>query len=177
MIKEIFLRVPLWSDLTRLGKNKLVTSSYIWLIAIPIIAIAFSKIEEITTISILNAKWNINTQLPFDWENLYYSALFFTIANIIYSIYCHYSIKEYITYIDYKKSGKSNEQMITAFLHILKHKFRYWPLIDPEDAIKKFLLEYTDFKNEDGKPKDIIAMLFENKIQEEKIKDAYSFTY
>ena len=177
MIKELLIKVPLWSDLTRLGKNKVITSSYIWLIIVPIVAKALSKIEEITTITAFNTTWKITTRLPFNWENLYYGALSFTIANIIYSIYCHYSIKEYKTFQDYQQNGKNNEQMITAFLHVLKSKFRCWPLIKPEEVSKKFLLEYTDFKNEDSTQKDIIEMLLKHNIKEEKLKDAYSFTY
>ena len=44
---------------------------------------------------------------------------------------------------------------------------------------KRYFVRITTYKTVmvDGKPKDIVAMLFEHKIQEEKIKDAYSFTY
>ncbi|AXG72374.1 hypothetical protein KORDIASMS9_04646 [Kordia sp. SMS9] len=72
-----------WNKISKLGNNKFIRSFYIYLILIPIITKFLSKADE--TITLFGIPFDI--VLPFSWKMFFFSALFFTIANILYSFY------------------------------------------------------------------------------------------
>lgn len=79
---------------------------YIWIFIVPIAAKLLSKTNEIIFLTIFNYTFEVNLGLPFSWKMFYFSALFFTIATIIYQTRCPRLIKEYQNFSAYDQEGK-----------------------------------------------------------------------
>lgn len=62
--------------------------------------------------------------LPFSWQALYLAALFFTLANVIYTIFCPAIIKNYDSFNDFMHKDGSSEA--------IKHLFE--PLLNSSEA-------------------------------------------
>lgn len=96
-----------WSFSENIAKSKLVKSSYIWLFITPLISKTLSELEKIIHLKFLGWEFKITTSLPFSWELLFYSALIFTIANLLYQAKCPEILKKYSNYDSFKKAGGS----------------------------------------------------------------------
>ena len=79
-----------WSTLKSILDNKLVASTYIWILVLPIAMSATSKFPK----TIATFPWGIREPLvirldiPINWYLLYFSAILFALARIIYVIRC-----------------------------------------------------------------------------------------
>jgi hypothetical protein len=90
-----------------LGDSKLVKSSFIWLLIVPVTARLLSNMDEVVNLTIFESQINFTTGLPFSWQLLFGSACFFTIANIIYSALCPEILRGYKNYSEFKEHGKT----------------------------------------------------------------------
>jgi hypothetical protein len=97
-----------------LGDSRLVKSSFIWLLIVPVTARLLSSMDEVVNLTIFGSQINLTTSLPFSWQLLFGSACFFTIANIIYSICCPEILREYKNYSEFKEHGKTLLQINSA---------------------------------------------------------------
>src|SRR5688572_21172664 len=70
---------PTWSDLYEIGSSKIVNSSFIWMVLLPIIARALTTIES---------KYQIQVQIPLNFYLLYVAALVFAAASTSYHLFC-----------------------------------------------------------------------------------------
>lgn len=96
---------PKWAFLRRLRTNRLVSSTYIWLIIVPAAAKATSGLEgslEFITNGILHS---INLNLPFSWQIFFLSALSFVVANILFLMAAPRFIQLYGDYGEFIKTG------------------------------------------------------------------------
>lgn len=84
-----------WSNQRAFATSKIVKTSFVWLIIAPITAKLFSSINEILEVNFLDETIRVSTTLPFSWQILFFSASAFTIAGIIYSIFCPDIVKNY----------------------------------------------------------------------------------
>jgi len=103
---QFLLDFFLWDGLSKLRKNRLVQSSYVWLIIVPITAKLFSKMEEIFILNVGELKYVFDLELPFSWKLFYLAALFFTCGNIIFSIFSPKIFKENSDFGDFQKAGR-----------------------------------------------------------------------
>ena len=92
------------------GNNKTIKISYIWIILVPLIAKLIRHSNE-AFVEYLHFELTIS----FTWQLLYFSALMFTIANLLYSIRCPDIVKHFASYIDYKNKGHSIHDLISLF--------------------------------------------------------------
>lgn len=93
-IKTIFN----WKNLSFLGKNKFIKSFYIYLIIVPIAAKLLYFAKNKLNISILS----LDELLPFSWIMFFFAALFFTIANLLYSFFAPRIIFENDNFHDFQ---------------------------------------------------------------------------
>ena len=103
-----------WSLIRSLGNSKLVKSSFVWLLIVPIAARLLSNIDEVINLTIFDSQVNLTTSLPFSWQLLFLAACFFTIANIIYNTFCPEIFREYKNYHEFKEHGKTLLQINSA---------------------------------------------------------------
>lgn len=100
-----------WSTLKTILDNKIVASTYIWIILLPIIMNATSKFPE----SIEIFPWgsiqpiNIALEIPINWYSIYFSALIFSLARIIYVYKCPDFLRNYSSASDATSKGITAE--------------------------------------------------------------------
>ena len=62
-----------WNDLRKMGNAKFVSSMYIWIFIVPLIAKAFQYIEDdVLNFVVFEQVIPINTNLPFSWTMFYF---------------------------------------------------------------------------------------------------------
>ncbi|NQY89010.1 MAG: hypothetical protein HRT51_14940 [Colwellia sp.] len=95
-----------WSQLEKLRQIKIISSMYIWIFLLPVLAKLLVLTNDVATVTVFNYTFDINLSLPFSWKLFYFSALFFALATIIYHIRCPRLIKEYPTFSSFDTEGK-----------------------------------------------------------------------
>ena len=99
-----FKKFSLWSSLKTVQTNKIVSSTYVWLVIVPVFAKAFSAIESVK-FEMSGVYYTIDLTLPFSWVVFFFSALCFVVGNVIYVFSCSEFIKNYNDYGDFKSKG------------------------------------------------------------------------
>ncbi len=108
LISDFFL----WHKLRNIQKNRLVQSSYIWLVIVPVSAKLFSKISDTITFSIGEFQYQFDMVLPFSWVLFYFAALFFTIGNVLFVVFAPQIIKENEDYGGFESAGRGYSHLI-----------------------------------------------------------------
>lgn len=108
-----------WSNLFSIANSRVVKSSVIWLFVVPLCAKLLLQVEYPLTFLAFGQKQSISISLPFSWQLLFYAAIFFTIAGIIYSIYCPELVKKYKNYPQFEADGKTRLQINSALRDIV----------------------------------------------------------
>jgi len=99
---------PSWDAIRTLGENKLLQSSYFWFIFIAIIAKSLLPIMvDKFDIRLFDQIFSINLSLPFSWVVLFYTAVVFGFANLIYMYFVPDFVKDQKNYADFKRQGKN----------------------------------------------------------------------
>lgn len=94
-LKERALKAEDWEQLSTLGTSKIVRLSYIWMIAIPIIAKLLQGLEPHYDLRIFGTKFPLNLTLPFSWVMFYFGSVCFALASAIFAIGCPPNIAKY----------------------------------------------------------------------------------
>lgn len=79
--------VPKWSTLAAFGDNRLLRSSYVWLIVVPVIARLFDGIGSPIILTGISQELKINLELPFSWKIFFFAAVAISFANSVFAIY------------------------------------------------------------------------------------------
>lgn len=98
----------LLSDLRSIHAVKLISSMYVWIFIVPVVAQLLSKVNDVATFTIFGYSFEVALELPFSWKVFYFSAMCFALANIIYSIRCPTLIKDHPSYSSFVSEGKPN---------------------------------------------------------------------
>ncbi|MGA1940278.1 hypothetical protein [Arcobacter sp. YIC-310] len=85
-----------WEFISKFGKNKLIKSSTVWVIIVPIFLKITPEIEKM---------FQLTLTLPFSWELFYYASIFFMIGTFIFQYYCPKIIYENNSYADFNTKG------------------------------------------------------------------------
>ena len=101
-----------WSNLRLFGQHKFVSSMYIWLFTVPIIANALNGLEDKFPVTIFTHTFEFHSTLPFSWQAFFYSALSFTLANLIRITFCPRIISDHSDYASFKSSEKTHLHLI-----------------------------------------------------------------
>ena len=112
--------IPTWSTLRRLGTNRSVRSANIWAIVVPISAKLLEGVQGIATVELFGHKFPINLTLPFSWKALFFAAMFFLLANIVFTIWCPVLIKETESYRDFADQQRSGYELEVQFRELAK---------------------------------------------------------
>ncbi|EGR1505114.1 hypothetical protein ACV8VM_004632 [Vibrio parahaemolyticus] len=95
-----------WLVLSEIKRSKVVSSMLIWMLITPILAKMLGSINAIN-LSFIETDGNFTLSLPFSWQVFFFCALFFTIANLIFSYKCPSLIGKYQNYAQFQERDDS----------------------------------------------------------------------
>ena len=94
-----------------------------WFSIVPIIASFKDKFpEEIEIFKIINIDLSFLKTLPFNWEILWFSSLFYVIALLIYQVRCPKFTKNYSSFGEYKNIDHSHRWLIWLAQDVIEDK-------------------------------------------------------
>lgn len=108
----MFRRIPRWDELNRLGRSRLLQSSYVWLLLVPMAAKALSAIDDPLILKGIAEGLRIHLTLPFSWRLFYFSAVTVSIAGAIYSFFCPKLVRTFGNYAEYRSEGRGREYLL-----------------------------------------------------------------
>ena len=94
---ERIRRTSEWSNLTKLGKSRIIQSSYVWLLIVPAVTKALAPLEMLgqnQTFEVLGTTLTLHVGLPFSWKVFYVSAVFLAGSSLLYQMFCPRLIKD-----------------------------------------------------------------------------------
>ena len=140
-----------WSNQRAMANSRIVKSSAIWLVIVPFAAKSLASLDDVIDLTIFSGKFHISTILPFSWQLLFFAACFFTLASIIYSVYCPNIIKLYENFSQFEADGKSRLQINSALREMVwdTSNGEAFPVYAP--VAMKYLRQYTTFTEEEIK--------------------------
>lgn len=101
-----------WDKINRFGKNRILRSSYIWLFVVPMASKALSSVSDPVVFTGLSEGLRIHFTLPFSWVLFYFSAVFVSIANVVYEFACPDFIKKFNTFSEFLAEGRNFENLL-----------------------------------------------------------------
>ncbi|MFM9888103.1 MAG: hypothetical protein ACKVQT_34190 [Burkholderiales bacterium] len=111
--------IPKWPTLRRLEANKVIRAAHFWTLAVPITAKLLEHVEDVVTVRFFDASLNLHLTLPFSWKVLFFAAISFLIANVIFGLLCPQLIKETSSYRDFAAQRRSAIELQAAIRKLL----------------------------------------------------------
>ncbi|EMN7431516.1 MFS transporter permease [Vibrio parahaemolyticus] len=99
-------KIPSWAVLKSVEDVKLVKSTYVWLVVVPIAVKLLSKLGDTVTITVAGQPLTFDLVLPFSWQLFYLSALSFVLGNVVFLCFAPSIAKEFRNYGDFRSQGK-----------------------------------------------------------------------
>jgi hypothetical protein len=97
-----------WHEISRHGESRAVRSSFLWLIATPLLARLFLSLEDPIVLGTLRVP---KFSLPFSWVVFYFAAVAFSVANVIYRATCPRIVPAFRDYSDFTRSGRGRSEL------------------------------------------------------------------
>lgn len=107
----------LWSHLPKLGNNRVIRSSYFWIVFVPVVAKVLEKFPEKVQVSDMI----FTAALPFSWVLFYFAACTFGLATLIFSLNCPPLIRDFRDWAALKDTGRTTQQMLVDFSNWLRN--------------------------------------------------------
>ena len=146
--KAVFFNVtalfPTWSTLNRLGKSRVLRTSYLWLVLVPLCAKILSHIGDELYLTIFGETFIITMALPFSWKAFFYASVAFSAASLGYAISCPAIVRDCESFSGFVEQGKGATQIIEAFQSYL------WPL-RRDWAVNEFLSTFCKVEKDTRK--------------------------
>lgn len=111
---------PRWASLQKLESSKIVSSSIVWFIAVPVLAKALSGVDRIVHIECLSARFPIQLVLPFSWTLFFFAATAFGAASGIVSWRRPRPLSEYSAVSEFVDADRSAAELVCDFLDVVE---------------------------------------------------------
>lgn len=132
-----FFDVINWKVISVFGKNKIINRSFLYLFIVPVFAKILSKVQSPLSLNFGGSKIEVVLDLPFSWKLFFFSALFFTLAAILYHFISPTIIKDNNSFGDFLNDKKN-----------FTHLYRYMEELGITDEwIKKVGVETGLYKS------------------------------
>ena len=102
--------LPRWSQLNALGESRVLRSSYIWLVLVPVAAKLIAVLPE--EFDAFGASIRMDFELPFSWTLFYFSSVAFAAASLLYAMRCPSVVKFHRHAADFAAKGKSFDHLV-----------------------------------------------------------------
>ncbi len=103
--------VPTWSKLSLLYRLKIVKSTYIWLLIVPLAAHVFNGVEGLNQLTIFGNRFDLHLSLPFSWKAFYFCALSLTLGNLLMFLRCFKVVSENASFQDFTLARKNETHL------------------------------------------------------------------
>lgn len=104
-VTECWQKYSSWDWISTIGNVKLIRSSGLALVVIPLFVKIFQGVSGEYKIEGIEPTLTINLELPFNWIALYFAAISMTIADLIYICQCPLIIKEFKDYGQFRSKA------------------------------------------------------------------------
>ena len=98
--------IPSWAGLSRLGQSKVVRSSWLWTVSVPVAARILHNVPDTIEIPIADIYVPLSLQLPFSWVALFFASLFFSLGAAGYAMASPTLVRKFKDYTDYISTGR-----------------------------------------------------------------------
>ena len=109
-----------WSTLRRMANWRLVTTSYVWLLIVPVgvrLLTPFAGPREVKLpwIFVGGRTIHLDLGLPFSWEVFFIMAVCFAIGSVLFVQYCPKIVQEFRNFGGFRSAHASNRPMLDMF--------------------------------------------------------------
>jgi len=102
--------LPRWSQLNALGESRILRSSYLWLVLVPVAAKFIDVLPK--EFEAFSTSIRMDFELPFSWTLFYFSSVAFAAASLLYATRCPSVVKFHRHAADFAAKGKSFDHLI-----------------------------------------------------------------
>ncbi len=184
MQKNLWNNPPRWSSLAKIGNSKITKSTVVWIFVVPLVARILDPINSIQ-FSFSGKMHSIDLALPFHWQLLFFSALFFAIATIVHTIFCPKLVATYDSYPTFKRMGRGSRTLTSVMSKTLLEDKYYGHVCKTNEAAFQFLLDYAQngenlskqIENSQDIKKDVKDIFFDAEIPDDKLREAFVYVY
>lgn len=120
-IRNIFSEHLRWEAYRDFFQIQFLRYLVIWFSFVPVAATFLKDVPKKITINTASSPISISLELPFSWQLLWVSSLFFMVALILYWVSCPAFIKKYHSYNDYRKYEHDGRWIAREAARFLKH--------------------------------------------------------
>ncbi|HHF2997967.1 TPA: hypothetical protein ACPJ01_004462 [Vibrio diabolicus] len=167
-----------WSSQNSLAKSKMVKSSGIWFVLVPIVAQLLEGFDGALPIIINSKTYELTLVLPFSWQLLFFAAFFFMVAGIIYQVRCSDIVKLYTSYSQFKLEGNSRLQVNQHLKRIVWDDKNGVIFKDYKNVINTYLSNYSSCSiNKLKSDVDYLNVLDDLSISTGQDGNAFYFVY
>ena len=167
-----------WSNLKSLGDSKFIKSFGLWFVLIPVFAKITETFPGVIDLGVFEPSLKLTWGLPFSLKILYLASVLFTLANVIYLVFCPPIIKAYSSYSDFMHKDGSFEMIKQLFEPLLERsseKYQFILLRDFFDnAVVQGDSEYIPSTADQKNLKNLRWHFSELKRGEEALPDIFS---
>jgi len=107
-----------WSDLRRFGTNRVLKSSYFWLVMVPIAAKLLLQFKQPFVFGLLGETHTIYLNLPFSWYLFYFSAFAFSIATALFALFCPEMVKRYSSFASFYNESSGSRELLDHYVSL-----------------------------------------------------------
>ncbi len=104
--------IPGWPSLNRMGHSRILRSSYLWLFAVPFLALILAKTGPGIHVPLGKSELTITLGLPFSWKMFYFSSVAFALASLLYSTLCPAIIRDYPSFAEFNAEGRGPRETV-----------------------------------------------------------------
>lgn len=105
------LRTLGWPTLRVVGQSRVLRSSYVWLILVPIAARFVNQLNSPLSIDLWGQAHSLHLGLPFSWYCFYAAALAFSVASLSYMVFCPEMVKSFGSFRDFYQEGNGARRL------------------------------------------------------------------
>lgn len=109
-----------WSHLSGWRNNRLIRTSYVWIVVVPLAAKALLPVAGEREFTILGASITVDLSLPFSWQVFFFMSLAFAAAQAIYAARCPHILRDYVDFASFRETQKGVGPLVR--LDTLGHK-------------------------------------------------------
>jgi hypothetical protein len=171
MMKNIF-NTPTWSELSAIGKNRLVTRTYLFLLLVPFMVTILSKIE--ISVGENADKFQLLRAIPFSWKVFFWCAFFFTLGSVLYQLFAPKIVRDNRTWHDFENAGKTWGHLMGYSLDIGIDYDKWWKVLDDASNNDEFDAE-TFINSYSGLDRTHLAFVYINqRMQKQTMSPLFS---
>lgn len=96
-----------WSVLKKSGQSRVLKTSYMWLVLVPVLARALQAVPDTVQV-VWPAEFPLHLKLPFSWRCFYWSAICVALADLLFLLRCPSLIKDHDDEASFRAAGKDD---------------------------------------------------------------------